>query len=78
MDRIETVRSSLMRSRCGAGQQSARSYSNTNGSPSANSALTMITLTKPIEEKAPNAAGRSLEGLGHLHQSRALFAEAVR
>ncbi len=29
------------------------------------------------EEKAPNAAGRSLEGLGHLHQSRALFAEAV-
>ena len=38
-----------MRSRCGAGQQSARSYSNTNGSPSANSALTMITLTKPIE-----------------------------
>ena len=37
--------------RCGADQQSARSYSNTNGSPSANSplttgALTMMTLTK--------------------------------
>ncbi len=26
-------------------------YSNTNGSPSANSPLTMITLTKPIERK---------------------------
>ena len=26
-------------------------YSNTNGSPSANSALTMMTLTKPIEHR---------------------------
>jgi len=42
---------SVMRSRCGAGQQSARSYSNTNGSPSANSPLTMITKTKPVERK---------------------------
>ena len=32
-------------------------YSNTTGSPSANSALTMITETKPIERKAPKAAG---------------------
>ena len=30
-----------MLERCGAGQKSARSYTNTNGSPSANSALTI-------------------------------------
>ena len=33
------------------GLLSADPYSNTNGSPSANSALTMITETKPIERK---------------------------
>ena len=43
-----------MRSRCRAGQQSANGsfYSNTNGSPSTNSALTMITLTEPTSPVA--------------------------
>ena len=34
-------------------------YSNTNASPSANSALTMITLTKPIERKGAHPLAAS-------------------
>ena len=51
---------SLMRSRCGASQQTASrsSYGNTNSCLSANSPLTMITLAKPGGSRSENGGSR--------------------